>query len=145
MTAAKIDKIENSTIIFELPIDGSVFIDNCINTTFILVSRQIRIHYCKDCEFYILTKSIPIIEGCNGMKFSYFPWNEISKDNDERKQVYIDSGFDFSSTPDYFDNYKKINDFDWLQPNKQSPNWELIQDDDQQRNLKLSTFLKYDK
>ncbi|EFA82222.1 tubulin folding cofactor C [Heterostelium album PN500] len=93
-----------SVINAKVEIDGSIFIDACTNVKFYLKSRQIRIHNCRGCQFYINTKSHPIVESCKDIGFA--PYSQDSTD--------IDNQF-----------WCKVNDFDWLQ-SKQSPNWHII-------------------
>ncbi|KAK5581170.1 hypothetical protein RB653_001200 [Dictyostelium firmibasis] len=128
LTALKINNLKNCIIRAYAPIDGSIFIDNCTNSIFSLVSRQIRIHYCIDCQFNIFVKSNPIIEGSKQIKFSsYLQYLQLEKlhhlvDNQKFKE------FSFHLDSENIDSnkWKLVNDFDWIQQ-KQSPNWSLVE------------------
>ncbi|KAN0047616.1 hypothetical protein ACTA71_001999 [Dictyostelium dimigraforme] len=128
LTALKINNLVNCTIRAYSPIDGSIFIDNCIDSVFSLVSRQIRIHYCTGCQFNIFVKSNPIIEGSKQIKFTSYLQNlqqeklQSSFDNQRFKEY----SFDLESKNIDSDKWKLVNDFDWIQQ-KQSPNWSLVE------------------
>jgi len=127
LTALKIDNLKNCTIISHSPIDGSIFIDNCNDTTFTLSSRQIRIHYSNRCRFNIFVKSNPIIEGCKGIKFSYYPHKQLEL-TDQDYQRFNTYNFDLININADTEKWKEVNDFDWLQ-SKPSPNWELVKEE----------------
>ncbi|KAF2074764.1 hypothetical protein CYY_003910 [Polysphondylium violaceum] len=127
LTACKINNIKNCTIISHSPIDGSIFIDNCIDTTFSFSSRQIRIHYSSNCRFNIFVKSNPIIEGCNGIKFSSYPHRQLQL-TDQDYSRFMQYNFDLININADTEKYKDVNDFDWLQT-KPSPHWELVKEE----------------
>ncbi|KAN0014887.1 hypothetical protein ACTFIU_001206 [Dictyostelium citrinum] len=129
LTALKINNLVNCTIRTYSPIDGSIFIHNCVNSIFSLVSRQIRIHYCNDCQFNIFVKSNPIIEGSKQIKFSSYLQNlklEKSLFSSFDNQRFKEYSFDLESNNIDSDKWKLVNDFDWIQQ-KQSPNWSLVE------------------
>ncbi|KYQ94246.1 tubulin folding cofactor C [Tieghemostelium lacteum] len=121
LNALKLDGLNDCVIKSLSPINGSIFIDNCSNCTFILASRQIRIHETKNSIFYIYTKSNPIVEGCQGIRFSYYP-SEIVHD----LQEFNDTTFTLQDKES--NRYQQVHDFDWLQ-STQSPNWSILPED----------------
>ncbi|EGC32792.1 hypothetical protein DICPUDRAFT_37764 [Dictyostelium purpureum] len=130
LTALKINNLNNCTIIGYSPIDGSIFIDSCKESTFVLVSRQLRIHYCLNCQFNIFVKSNPIIEGCKEMKFSsfnsYFKQQESEGNNQQIDYSrFSNYSFDLENNNIDTDKWKMVNDFDWLQ-SRPSPNWSIL-------------------
>ncbi|EGG24289.1 hypothetical protein DFA_06439 [Cavenderia fasciculata] len=112
ITSLQIDQIKNSKIIIYGIVDGSVFIDHANDSIFVISSRQIRIHNCHNCQFYIHTKSNPIIETCKSVSFAPYPFTNNNNNNND--------------TTANNDNWKHVNDFDWLQTNIPSPNWNII-------------------
>lgn len=52
------------------PIQTSVFMENCHNSTFALACQQLRLHKSKSCDFYLHISSRVIIEDCNGFRFA---------------------------------------------------------------------------
>ncbi|KAM9967698.1 hypothetical protein ACTFIW_001783 [Dictyostelium discoideum] len=139
LTALKINNLVNCKIRANSPIDGSIFIDNCINSIFSLVSRQIRIHYCTNCQFNIFVKSNPIIEGSKQIKFSSYLQNLKQQQQEQQEQQeqekslssfdnkrFKEYSFDLESNNIDSDKWKLVNDFDWIQQ-KQSPNWSLVE------------------
>eukprot|EP01133_Synstelium_polycarpum_P000456 gene456-546_t len=118
-TSLKIDHLTSGTVLCLRYIDGSVFVDSCRDATFVVSSRQIRIHDCYNCQFYVYTKSHPIVEGCSGIGFAPYP---------PKMMEQID---DVAVMDDYPSNqcWMQVNDFDWLQ-SKQSPNWHTIGESD---------------
>ena len=59
-------------------VSGPVHITNVKDSTLVIVSRQVRIHDCKNVDLYLHCASHPIIEDCSGMRFSPLPQCYVS-------------------------------------------------------------------
>ncbi|KAK8811508.1 hypothetical protein WA158_003242 [Blastocystis sp. Blastoise] len=90
----------NSSIIFLHNINGSIYIENCHNSIFIIRGRQLRIHDSSSLFFSLYMINGPIFENCNDFHFVPFPQKLLS--------LYHDC---LSELPNHFD---EIKDFNWL-------------------------------
>ena len=117
-TQLRIHNITNSIILCG-PVAGSLHSENCTNSIFYIASRQARIHTNTQCTYMLHTQSHPIIEQCSNMLFG------------EYKLQYngIDIDYGTSELSLHSNQYKSIDDFNWLKQSK-SPNWELIDNTD---------------
>lgn len=107
-------KLKNCGI-FCGPVPSSVFVSDCHQCHFHLITQQLRIHDTTECEIYLHVTSRSIIEDSSKLKFGPFNWNYDGLDTD-----YVRSGIDPS-----VNNWKEVDDFDCLV--KPSPNWSLIE------------------
>lgn len=96
-------------------ITGSVLIEGAEGCVFVLASHQIRIHNAKNCDFYLRSRSRPIIEDCNGVRFAPYclSYEGIDKDLTEAN-LCEETG-----------NWVNVDDFRWLRA-VQSPNWSVL-------------------
>jgi len=91
----------------------SIFVENCKDTIFVCASQQLRIHDTVATDFYIYVTSSAIIENCKQLRFA-----PLSLDSPLIKMSFEMANFDESNN-----NWKVINDFDWLSSYESSPNW----------------------
>lgn len=91
----------------------SIFVENCKDTIFMCASQQLRIHDTVATDFYIYVTSSAIIENCKQLRFA-----PLSLNNPLIKMSFEMANFDESNN-----NWKVINDFDWLSSYESSPNW----------------------
>ena len=108
-----INNIEN-TVILCGPLSGTAFVNKCKNSKLTLACHQLRIHDSIDTDFYINVSSRTIIENCKSVRFAPYSWSYRNMKN----QVEIG------------DNWKMIDDFNWLVLNQKSPNWEFIEENE---------------
>jgi hypothetical protein len=106
-----INNIEN-TVILCGPLSGTAFVSKCKNSKLNLACHQLRIHESLDTDFYINVTSRTIIENCKSVRFAPYAWSYKNMKN----QVEIG------------DNWKMIDDFNWLVLNQKSPNWSFIEE-----------------
>ena len=59
-------------------INGAVHITGVDHGTLVINSRQVRIHKCKNCVFYLRCTSRPIIEDCEDIRFAPIPTVYVS-------------------------------------------------------------------
>jgi len=105
------------------PVQTSIFIDNCVNCTFVLACQQLRTHTTQDSKFYLKVTAKGIIEDCKGLQFA--PYN---LDYPDIGSHMTKSGLDPDSNL-----WDDIDDFNWLYSGKQSPNWSLLPEESRQQ------------
>jgi tubulin-specific chaperone C len=91
----------------------SIFIENCKDSIFICASQQLRIHDTFDTSFYIYVTSSAIIENSKQLRFA-----PLSLNSALFKKAFRMANFD-----EFRNNWKIVNDFDWLSSYESSPNW----------------------
>lgn len=103
----------------------SIFVENCKNTIFVCASQQLRIHDTVATDFYIYVTSSAIIENCKQLRFAPLTLNSPLIETS-----FQQTGFDKSNN-----NWKVINDFDWLSSYELSPNWCEIPEEERNQPL----------
>ncbi len=63
----------NKSLIVAGRVAGPVHITGVSDSIIVVVSRQVRIHDCKNVDIYLHCTSHPIIEDCSGMRFAPLP------------------------------------------------------------------------
>jgi len=91
----------------------SIFVENCKDTIFVCASQQLRIHDSIATDFYIYVTSSAIIENCKQLRFAPLTLNS----------PLLKKSFEIASFDESNNNWKIINDFDWLSSYEPSPNW----------------------
>jgi hypothetical protein len=113
--AVHVDKLTSCTVLCG-PVSGSIFINDCVDCTFVIACQQLRTHSTTKSSFYLHVTSRGIVEDCNNVKFA--PYN---LEYPELNEHYAVAGLDQSRN-----NWDDIDDFNWLASDKHSPNWSLI-------------------
>lgn len=98
------------------PVSTSIFIDKCTNNVFQLFCQQLRVHNTYDSLFYLHVCTRGIIEDSSRLKFDVYAFTYDQ----------LDEHIGRSKLDRSINNWNKIEDFNWLVKNKQSPNWELL-------------------
>lgn len=98
------------------PVSTSVFIDKCSDSVFQLFCQQLRVHNTYDCTFHLHVCTRGIIEDSSRLKFGVYEFVYDQLEADILKSKLNRS----------INNWDKIEDFNWLVKNKQSPNWQLL-------------------
>uniref|UniRef100_A0A8D8Q2W8 Tubulin-specific chaperone C n=1 Tax=Cacopsylla melanoneura TaxID=428564 RepID=A0A8D8Q2W8_9HEMI len=111
------NNIRNSTIYLG-PVSNSVFIDTCTDSTLYFACHQMRMHTSVNTCVYLHVTSRPIIENCKGIGFA--PVVDIDS------ELFQMSGLDANKN-----HWNEVDDFNWLSVEEKSPNWFVIQDNDQ--------------
>lgn len=91
----------------------SIFVENCKNSVFVCASQQLRIHDTVTTDFYIYVTSSAIIENCKQLRFAPLTLNS----------PLLEKYFKMADFDESNNNWKVINDFDWLSSYESSPNW----------------------
>jgi hypothetical protein len=87
--------------IFIGPSAGSVFLRNCVNCSITVAAKQLRTRDCKNCRFYVYSKTEPVIEMTEDV--------EIRRFNGDYEG--IDAHFKAANLDRTVDNWDKIHDF----------------------------------
>jgi len=98
------------------PVQTSIFLDACVESEFHIACQQLRAHNSTNCKIYIHVTSRSIIEDCTGMQFAPY---DFTYDG-------IDEDYKVSTLSRDVNNWKSVDDFNWLASNEQSPNWSLM-------------------
>ncbi|KAG9411933.1 hypothetical protein AC1031_017572 [Aphanomyces cochlioides] len=112
--------LRNCTI-YTGPIHGSFFLEQCVDCTFVVACRQLRVHHTTNSAFYLCIKSHPIIEDCSTLAFApyalEYPGLEAQlNDADMQRESKL---------------WSQVHDFKWLRQT-QSPNWRVLPDGERQ-------------
>ncbi|KAH0346502.1 TBCC-domain-containing protein, partial [Aureobasidium melanogenum] len=92
-------------------VDGSVHITGVKDSVLVIATRQFRMHESKNVKVYMLCKSRPIIEDCEGIEFAEMPDCYATEKDQDVKNLY-----------------DQVDDFKWLKA-EQSPNWSVLNTD----------------
>ncbi|XP_018326366.1 tubulin-specific chaperone C isoform X1 [Agrilus planipennis] len=111
-------------IVLSGPVSTSIFANNCRNCTFVVACQQLRLHSSQSVQIYLHVTSRAIIEDCKDISFA--PYN-LKYNNIE--QDFEDSGLNKEKN-----NWTAIDDFNWLNVDKPSPNWRVLDEKHMQKN-----------
>lgn len=111
----QISNANNCTILCG-PISRSLFAENCNNCRIVAACQQLRLHTSVNSKLYLHVTCRAIIEDCT--KIDVAPYNY--------EYTGIDIDFKKSGLDENVNNFKDVADFNWLSPDKPSPNWKLI-------------------
>lgn len=87
---------------------GPVHITGVKDSVIVVAARQVRVHECKNVDFYVWCGSHPIIEDCHAVRFAPLP--EAYEQKAENLQQ---------------NQWDQVDDFKWLK-NEPSPNWSVL-------------------
>ncbi|VVC35643.1 Tubulin-specific chaperone C, N-terminal,Tubulin binding cofactor C-like domain,C-CAP/cofactor C-like [Cinara cedri] len=107
-------------------VSTSIFVENCKDTIFVCASQQLRIHDTVATDFYIYVTSSAIIENCKQLRFAPITLNS----------PLIEKSFELTGFDQSNNNWKVINDFDWLSSYESSPNWCEIPEEERNQPFK---------
>lgn len=121
--------LENINI-FLAPVSASSFISHAKNCNFLIASKQLRIHDCENCKFFVFSRSSPIIEHSDVLEFGSFseglelfseslPQEFAEYSKNEMKSDFEKMEFDLEKNF-----YNEVKDFNWLKSTP-SPHWKL--------------------
>jgi len=104
------------------PVQTSVFIENCVNCTFVLACQQLRTHTTSGSIFYLKVTSKGIVEDCKELRFAPYALTYPG----------LEGHMNLSGLSPEVNNWDKIDDFNWLHTGKQSPNWSILPPEERQ-------------
>lgn len=113
----------DSCIILCGPLSSSAFLNNINNSEIVISSHQLRIHDSTDSKFYIHVGSRAIIENCKKLKFAPYAWSYP-----KLPQHFEESKLALKTIGDF--NWQAIDDFNWLNQQKSSPNWSFMTEEE---------------
>ncbi|PNF16736.1 Tubulin-specific chaperone C [Cryptotermes secundus] len=102
------------------PVARSVFIEDCVDCTFILACQQLRIHNTKHCVMYSHVTSRTVIEDSTQLGFA--PYSLKYENMEHHFKI---AGLDIN-----INNWNLVDDFNWLASDKPSPNWHILKADE---------------
>lgn len=104
--------IKNCTILSG-PVSTSIFAENCENSSLSIACQQLRLHSSKHVTIFLHVTSRAIMEDCTDIMFAPYNFHYQDKEKD-----FATAGLDIN-----VNNWKCIDDFNWLNVEKPSPNW----------------------
>jgi len=112
-------RIQNviSTEIFCGPVSRSIFVFECFDCLFHLACQQLRIHSTINTKFFIHVTSKAIIEDSEEVGFGCYCWN----------YPFLEDHFAAAGLDMEKNNWKDVDDFNWLKLDEKSPNWYMIE------------------
>jgi len=111
----RLKNIESCKIICG-PVQTSVFIENCKNSTFYICCQQLRTHSSEKIDIYLRVSSRAIIEDCHNIRFGPYVWN-----HPKTFEFHAKAGIDQN-----LERFDAVDDFNWLSAESKSPNWMII-------------------
>ncbi|CAH0561036.1 unnamed protein product [Brassicogethes aeneus] len=102
------------------PVSTSIFIENCENSNLSIACQQLRLHSSKNVTIFLHVTSRAIMEDCTDIIFGPYNFHYQDKESD-----FAHAGLDLN-----INNWKSIDDFNWLNIDKPSPNWRLFEPPD---------------
>ncbi|XP_066915792.1 tubulin-specific chaperone C-like isoform X1 [Clytia hemisphaerica] len=115
-SAMRLNNVINSRV-FCGPIARSIFVNDCIDSELNLACQQLRIHTSINSKFFVHVTSKVIIEDCEELSFGKYIFHYET----------IEEDFENSKLPRDVNNWRDVDDFNWLKLDEPSPNWSLIE------------------
>lgn len=106
--------------IFSGPISTSIFAENCTDCTFVIACQQLRLHASKNINIYLQVTSRAIMEDCNQIGIAPYNWRYDGIEED-----FVKAGLDRR-----VNNWKCVDDFNWLNVEKHSPHWRELDEEE---------------
>uniref|UniRef100_A0A4X2KEB9 Tubulin folding cofactor C n=1 Tax=Vombatus ursinus TaxID=29139 RepID=A0A4X2KEB9_VOMUR len=102
------------------PVSTSVFLDDCVGCVLAVACQQLRTHSTRDTRIFLQVTSRAIVEDCSGVQFAPYSWSYAGIDQD-----FEGSGLDRSKN-----NWRDVDDFNWLARDVASPNWSILPEEE---------------
>lgn len=99
------------------PVTTSVFVEDSRDCKFWLACQQLRVHGTEDSVFRVHVSSRTIIEDSKRVQIGEYDWKYEGDEAD-----WSTSGLERDRN-----NWKAVDDFNWLSVDKPSPNWSVLQ------------------
>ncbi|XP_064484063.1 tubulin-specific chaperone C-like [Ornithodoros turicata] len=98
------------------PVTTSVFIEDCRDCTFSLACQQLRVHGTENSDLKVCVSTRTILEDCKKVRIGRYDWQYEGDEAD-----WGASGLDRDTN-----NWRAVDDFNWLAIDKPSPNWSFL-------------------
>ncbi|KAF2885065.1 hypothetical protein ILUMI_21120 [Ignelater luminosus] len=105
-------------LILSGPVSTSIFAENCTNCKLVIACQQLRLHSSSDVHIYLHVTSRAIMEDCKRILIAPYNYKYDGMEDD-----FIKSGLDINTN-----NWTSIDDFNWLNTEIQSPNWNILKE-----------------
>lgn len=105
-------------LILSGPISTSIFAENCNNLKMAIACQQLRLHSSSDIHIYLHVTSRAIMEDCNKILIAPYNFKYDSLNED-----FVAAGLDQN-----INNWNSVDDFNWLNIQKKSPNWNILEE-----------------
>ncbi|KAK4887622.1 hypothetical protein RN001_003893 [Aquatica leii] len=105
-------------LVFCGPVSTSIFAENCTSSKLVIACQQLRLHSSTDIHIYLHVTSRAIIEDCSEVLVAPYNFRYEGLDDD-----FNNSGLD----PEV-NHWSTLDDFNWLNVERQSPNWNILSD-----------------
>ncbi|XP_014692865.3 tubulin-specific chaperone C [Equus asinus] len=102
------------------PVSTSVFLEDCSECVLAVACQQLRVHTTRDTRVFLQVTSRAIVEDCSGIQFAPYTWSYPGID-----EHFEGSGLDRSKN-----NWKDVDDFNWLSRDEASPNWSILPEEE---------------
>jgi len=105
--------------VFSGPVSTSIFAENCNNCVLVIACQQLRLHSSNNVDIYLQVTSRAIMEDCTNISIAPYNWNyeNIGKD-------FLEAGLDRQ-----VNNWRCIDDFNWLNAERHSPHWREMEEE----------------
>lgn len=100
------------------PVKGSLYLEGAADSVVMAAAHQVRIHKATNVDFYLRTRSYPIIEKCADVKFApyLFQFGGEGASKDALLEAKLEEENDL---------WSDVKDFGWLKSTP-SPNWTIL-------------------
>ncbi|XP_044529244.1 tubulin-specific chaperone C [Gracilinanus agilis] len=102
------------------PVSTSVFLEDCVGCVLAVACQQLRTHTTRDTRIFLQVTSRAIVEDCSGVQFAPYTWSYPGIDQD-----FEGSGLDRNKN-----NWRDVDDFNWLARGVASPNWSILPEEE---------------
>jgi len=120
MGALRMERVRNC-VIMTGPVMGGCHVEGAEGTTFHLAVQQLRLHDSTGCDFYLRSRSDPIIEDCTGLRFAPYALEFEGIATELEKAGLVEA--------ECSDKWCQVKDFKWLRQ-QQSPNWCILPEEE---------------
>lgn len=114
-SAVRIKNIVGSEI-YCGPVSRSIFVSECYECLLHVACQQLRVHSTVNSKFFVHVTCKAIIEDSENVGFGKISWTYPLLD-----EHFVAAGLDAGKN-----NWKDVDDFNWLKMDEKSPNWYVI-------------------
>jgi hypothetical protein len=111
-------------------VSGATHITGVRNSVVVVAAGQVRIHECRNVDFYLWCGSHPIIEDCVGVRFAPIPEVYVSSLPIHGMKESVTNTWQMTDQEEREKNlWDQVDDFKWLKAD-QSPNWTVLPEEE---------------
>ena len=96
----------HNVVLITGPVEGSIFLRDCNDCTFVIACQQLRLRNCKNCKILLFSTTGPIVESCTNIGFGCYTLNYFDlRTHFESAGLHVMGNswlavFDFTATAD---------------------------------------------